>query len=324
MDQEYAKELKMSYRELCSYLQSKYGMSDYDYFPNKECKTKNRKVSRTAEGLFCHHTFEDRYDNLSIPQQARYYPYDAQKKENLAYCNYLEHLILHLKINANARSEFKYVFDINHFFNSLGFFWIINEINDLYRNNGSSQEWRNNCYLAIKDSFEDYVSILRGVLCFIEDGFDGEKKTEIKEGNQFVFEFHDTTVEPNKEALRGYQHTHTKIGVTVKKIIKVKGEEVAVLQAERPLTKEELFALGITRIQKGFMGPVKGDASLFAYKRKNLEDEYDFELGQVGTRRTFSTLSDFSVWEEMEERLMPPYADTDKDVSIWIRQASDF
>ena len=68
---------------------------------------------------------------------ARIQPFEAQKKENLAYCNYIEHLILHLKINANARFIFEEAFEVKYFFNSIGFIWIAGDINCLYKNGGS-------------------------------------------------------------------------------------------------------------------------------------------------------------------------------------------
>ena len=120
-------------------------MAFYDYFPNPECNSKNKKVTRTSEGLFCHHIMENIYGNLGNKHIAKVYPFVAQKKENLVYCNFIEHLILHLKINVNACSEFEYPFEIGYFFSSEGFFWILYDINNLYMNNGSEEKWRNNC-----------------------------------------------------------------------------------------------------------------------------------------------------------------------------------
>ena len=158
----------MTYLDLCKYLQQKYGMADTDYFATPECNSISRRISRTNEGLFCHHILENRYDNLCEPSFAKKQPYEAQKKENLVYCNYIEHLILHLKINANSRSVFNNAFEISSFFNSLGFEWISGDINTLYKNQGSTQKWRNNCYAVIKDDFTDYVNIIRAALCFID------------------------------------------------------------------------------------------------------------------------------------------------------------
>lgn len=192
MTPELEKQLKMSYKEQCLYLQEKYGLPAYDYFVTQECKSKNRKISRTAEGLFCHHVAEAiprSGGNLGEPHMARISPYEYQKRENLCYCNYLEHLMLHLKMNVMHRSTFEWPQQIKRFFNSLGFFWICQDINDLFANGGSEQKWRNDCYQVIKDNFEDYVDILRGTFCFVEMNYTNEKQILITEGSKLVFEF---------------------------------------------------------------------------------------------------------------------------------------
>jgi len=95
---EIVKEMSMPYETLVEYLLVKYGGAIGDYFSTPECKTKNKKAVRTAEGLYCHHIDEDKGGNLSNPCSARRQPFEWQKKERLVYCNLLEHLILHIKI----------------------------------------------------------------------------------------------------------------------------------------------------------------------------------------------------------------------------------
>lgn len=189
---ELEKQLKMSYKDQCLYLQEKYGLPIHDYFATPECKTKSKKISRTSEGLFCHHNAEgitSNGGNLGEPHMARMNPYEYQKKENLCYCNYLEHLILHLKINAMSRSQFEWPHQIKRFFNSLGFYWICQDINTLYAENGSEQKWRNDCYQVIKNNFADYVDILRSAFCFVEMNYTNEKQIPITEGSKLVFEY---------------------------------------------------------------------------------------------------------------------------------------
>ena len=119
---EIEKELRMTYEELCKYLQGKYGIAKVNYFPNEECRARNKKVSRTNEGLFCHHIYEKfGGSNLCHPSMARQYPYEYQKRENLVYCNYLEHLLLHLKINISSDLIMNKPLDVKRFFNSDGF-----------------------------------------------------------------------------------------------------------------------------------------------------------------------------------------------------------
>lgn len=181
----------MTYEEQCSYLQNKYGLPKRNYFANKECKSKVKANSRTAEGLVLHHNAEilGNGGNLGQPQLARLHPFEYQLRENLSYCNYIEHLLLHLKINVRSQSEFRYPFEIKYFFNSLGFFWIANDINALYKDNGSEVPWRQNCYNAIKDNYSDYVSILKGTLCFIDRNYQGEKEISIEEGTKIIFDY---------------------------------------------------------------------------------------------------------------------------------------
>lgn len=63
--------MEMNYDEFVSYLLKKYGPAKYDYFTNATCKTKSKRISRTKEGLFCHHIDEDNlasdtYSNVII------------------------------------------------------------------------------------------------------------------------------------------------------------------------------------------------------------------------------------------------------------------
>ena len=90
-------QLKMTYDELVDYLLKKYGPAQYDYFCNESCKSKNSKVSRTNEGLYCHHIDENKAILLSNDKFAVNNPFEYQKANRLVYCNVLEHLILHIK-----------------------------------------------------------------------------------------------------------------------------------------------------------------------------------------------------------------------------------
>ena len=86
----------MNYKSAISFLWNKYGKVQYDYFCNE-----NKKIQRSCEGLFLHHIDEDKYINLSQREVAKIYPYEAQKADRLVYCNYLEHLILHIRFLNN-------------------------------------------------------------------------------------------------------------------------------------------------------------------------------------------------------------------------------
>lgn len=80
----------LSYEEYCSYLKEKYGNVPYRYG-----KKENR---RPEEGLFIHHIREDVVASLSNSAIAKANDPLYQEPENLVYCNYVEHLLLHILI----------------------------------------------------------------------------------------------------------------------------------------------------------------------------------------------------------------------------------
>lgn len=91
------------YRELAKDLQIKYGYAKDDYYRiGKNTKLVRGNVSRGSEGLQCHHICEDIVPGLSSKEQAEKYwsehP-EYQRKENLCYCNLLEHAWLHILIS---------------------------------------------------------------------------------------------------------------------------------------------------------------------------------------------------------------------------------
>ena len=75
----YKKIMKMSYHELVQFLINKYGPAKYDYFTNEYCTIKNKKVTRTSEGLFCHHIDEDKAILLSNSEYASQNPFEYQR-----------------------------------------------------------------------------------------------------------------------------------------------------------------------------------------------------------------------------------------------------
>lgn len=174
--EEIIKEVKMTYYELCDYLIQKYGPAEYNYFTKPECKYKNKKVSRTKEGLYCHHIDEDEGGNLSNPPQARIQPYEWQKKENLVYCNLIEHLILHIKIDvARQKRMLRIPLDIPRFFANGGLFWLTMELDDMYMNGGPKADWMKPCYDKIKENYSDYISLMKSLFHYIEINYAGDK-----------------------------------------------------------------------------------------------------------------------------------------------------
>ena len=318
MKEEYLKEIGLSYVDLCKYLQQKYGQAAGDYFVTPECKTKNKKITRTSEGLFCHHIFENRYNNLGDSHMAKTQPFEAQKKENLVYCNYIEHLILHLKINANARSVFEEAFEITYFFNSLGFVWIANEINFLFTNGGSSQKWRNNCFSVIKDDFEDYVRVLRAALCFIDKRFVGNKKRTFQEGDVLAIDILDSETKANMSELRGHQYNFKRVRLLVIKLVESK-DIVFLKTIDHQFERKELLMLYATT--PGFLGGSPKNSSVIAYKYSELLKYYDYDNILSKKKDEMSYMRDEGVWQDLRERLNSPFDEEDIKNALYIEKS---
>ena len=167
---EIKKEIALPYDDLCNYLKTKYGKATCNYFPNEQCKGKSSKVTRTADGLICHHICEDRGGNLSNPPQARFQPYSWQLAENLVYCNLIEHLILHIKICIlrQKHSIFDH-HDLISFFAGGGTFQITSDINDAFEMNGTNVKWKQRCFAEISDNLTDYINILQSLITYIKN-----------------------------------------------------------------------------------------------------------------------------------------------------------
>lgn len=153
--EEIYKEMQMPYEDLCTYLIQKYGGAVVDYFPTPECRSKSKKVSRTSEGLECHHMDEDKGVLLSDSTHAKVQPFEWQKKERLVYCNMLEHLILHMKI----------------FVLATGVFNLCRDINDVFMKDGTAVAWRKRCFEEIRDNYDDYIILLKSILSYIRTNY---------------------------------------------------------------------------------------------------------------------------------------------------------
>lgn len=153
---EYRKVKELNYTEYCDYLQKKYGIGLCDYM--RPTWTKNPKITRTKEGLYAHHRYEDHAVLLSNPEYAKKNPYEWQKKENIVYCNLLEHLFLHILICENP-SESKNTNEKVGFGGVVEF--IVPELNDVYSGWVSKQAWQNNCHNVIINEKEVYMILLK-------------------------------------------------------------------------------------------------------------------------------------------------------------------
>lgn len=161
----YESMLKMSYQDIVSALLKKYGSAKHNYFKDTACKAKNPLVTRTNEGLFCHHIDEDKAIMLCNDKFAANNPFEYQKADRLVYCNLLEHLLLHVKIaeNPNPDANENELPGIGGAIN-----FICKDLNDIYSGKEFADEWRKNVANKVKDNFDDYIIILRYLWNIVE------------------------------------------------------------------------------------------------------------------------------------------------------------
>ncbi len=161
---EFEKVKEMSYENYCDYLQLKYGIGRADYMTRSF--NKNQKVSRTTEGLIAHHKAEDKMILLSKKAVAEKCPFEWQQKENIIYCDYLEHLLLHVLIC-------KYPSPDRIPFVDVGIGGVINfivpELNDLYSGWVSNQPWQVNCHNKVIEDKEVYLEILKVFVAYLHE-----------------------------------------------------------------------------------------------------------------------------------------------------------
>lgn len=101
-------ELLMSHDEYVAYLYQKYGEPKVPYFTQNKYVIKNQSVERSAEGLFLHHLAEEcriNFDTLMNKDFVEKKPKTLYEPNNFIYCNYFEHLILHIKIALEDLNE---------------------------------------------------------------------------------------------------------------------------------------------------------------------------------------------------------------------------
>lgn len=153
---EYETIKNLDYLEYCDYLQKKYGIGRAPYF-NKSWN-KNSKVTRTKEGLIAHHKHEDHAIMLGDANFASKNPYEWQLPENIVYCDYLEHLLLHILIceNPSENSNILEAVGIGGVIN-----FIVPELNDLYSGWITGQAWRANCHAMVINDEEVYLTLLK-------------------------------------------------------------------------------------------------------------------------------------------------------------------
>ena len=148
---------KMNYDELCNYLVKKYGEVPGAYFVKESCKSKNRKIVRTNEGLFIHHIKECESIELGNTNFAQRAPFEYQEGKNLVYCNYFEHMFLHIRIvkeflNGNKVKQTRMIVGLGGLLN-----FIFPEIID-YINGYEYQKEYMRTALSVIDGNEDFFA----------------------------------------------------------------------------------------------------------------------------------------------------------------------
>ena len=167
-------QMMLSYGDLVAYLITKYGDVKYNYFTNETCATKTRGLTRTRDGLICHHIDEDKADKLSDPQFAIRYPFEYQKAERLVYCNYLEHLLLHISISKLRHEKHgSKIEDVKNLSRIImpGVRFICADLNWFYDHADMLVGWKKNCYDTIADNYDDYIDILRDFIRYIRQQY---------------------------------------------------------------------------------------------------------------------------------------------------------
>ena len=143
---EYNKVKDLKYDEYCDYLKATYGCAEH----------KDKRVTRTSEGLFCHHIREDEAALLCDPKTARHYPFEYQRAENLCYCDYLEHLFLHILISEgflNGECGSSSSGGIKVF--------LVPELNDFYSGFETKLPWQRKCVARVIGDKETYIELVK-------------------------------------------------------------------------------------------------------------------------------------------------------------------
>lgn len=144
-------QLITDYKNMIKLLNIKYGKVEGNYFLTESCKSKNQKITRTKEGLFVHHVYGYIENHLSYRNIAYKFPFEYQKANQLVYCDYLEHLILHLKIG-EIKKEYHHDLSIGE---------MIKELILIYSGKIFKINYKINIANKIKDYSDQFLEILK-------------------------------------------------------------------------------------------------------------------------------------------------------------------
>lgn len=165
--EEYKNRLSLSYEDAVESLLQKYGPVIDDYFREKsynrffngEIKSITKgKFTKTSEGLYCHHVFENKYYNLTNKDfcKEQNAPYEVHKKENLVYCDLIEHFILHILITKETNGKFGWPGVRTYLLDNLVKWYVVCV-------NIPTEKWRLFCYKKAKLSKNEITTLFMEV-----------------------------------------------------------------------------------------------------------------------------------------------------------------
>jgi hypothetical protein len=165
--EEYKNLLSLSYEDAVESLLQKYGPVIDDYFREKsynrffngEIKSITKgKFTKISEGLYCHHVFENKYYNLTNKDfcKEQNAPYEVHKKENLVYCDLIEHFILHILITKETNGKFGWPGVRTYLLDNLVEWYVVCV-------NIPTEKWRLFCYKKAKLSKNEITTLFMEV-----------------------------------------------------------------------------------------------------------------------------------------------------------------
>lgn len=157
-------EIRMPYRDYVVYLRRKYGMPSVKFFYVDG--QKDMKVERLNEGLFLHHIAEEfrtTLEDMTEPSFAMTKSHSIYTPENFIYGDFIEHLLLHIKISQGDISE-----NNDNGIDIIGAKKIWRKINKYWTTYTVPLKYRK-AIERIEDKKMDYVKILRLLATLIKN-----------------------------------------------------------------------------------------------------------------------------------------------------------
>lgn len=178
--EEYGRVKEMSYDKYCDYLRRKYGCPKHDY--------PNVADARPSEGLFIHHIGENEIANLSNESIRVESDHKYQTPEMLCYCDWLEHLLLHIMIGEETAGT-----------TNLGlegcFTYLLPALRDFF------EDGKKTC--KYNDAYYDVISGDKGVFdaLLLRYNETARSRVVVQEHNRVLYEEVEFNLEKNNKAL---------------------------------------------------------------------------------------------------------------------------